>query len=142
VAVVDLIVSGIDDVWSAQFEIVHPNLIQQLFIDTQPSFLTSDGNIPIVTLQVVEPPPDEVPTNVRSEAGITRTDDGSNIGIDATDPDMNLLAQILFVRLGTAGAGELLFEDANLSQRSSPDPGEPVPLNPPVPFRGGTLVVD
>ena len=141
-AVVDLIVSGIDDVWSAQFEIVHPDLISQVFVDVADSFLTSDGNTPIVTVQIVEPPPDQTPTTIRIEVGITRTDNGSNIGIDATDPDQNLLARIFFVRSGLAGAGELLFEDANLNQRSSPIPGEPVPVNPPVPFRGGSLVVN
>ena len=133
VAEVELVVTGIDDIWSTSFEVDYPSGISQIFfdvVDVSDSFLGSDA---VVVIQ--EDPLGHV------EIGVTRVDTGNNIGVTPT-PGNDVLARIAFLRFSSSGSGDVIFSNANLSQRSSPDPGTPIPVDPPVPFVNGILSIN
>ncbi len=129
IVIIELIVTGVDDIWGASFEPIYPGgtvLISQ-DIDLEGSFLGEDAFQELV----------EISPGV-AEAGITRVDNTVNTGV--TPDDDNLLARFAFLRIAASGSGPLTFEDADLSIRAGP--GEPVtdPIIPIV-FRGGTLSI-
>jgi hypothetical protein len=124
-----LVVSGVDDIFSAQFEIVYPTGIAQVFqVDLNGSFLFEDGVTPLLNFDVV---------NGRAEIGFTRQD--TNNGGVTPPVDNTLLAVVRFARIATTSSGTLSFEDATLSVL--PDPAGP-PVEVTVPFNGGVIAVD
>ena len=130
IVIIELIVTGVDDIWGASFEPIYPGgtvLISQ-DIDLEGSFLGEDAFQELV----------ELSPGV-AEAGITRVDNRVNTGV-TPDDDNNLLARFAFLRIAASGSGPLTFEDANLSTVAGL--GEPVMLeDPPTVFRGGTLSI-
>ncbi len=129
VVVVELVVTGVADVFAASFEIDFPDeftLISQ-DLDVTDSFL---GENLFQELQEVSPG--------TAVGGVTRVD--SNNGGVTPDDTNNILLKVAFLRFVNSGSGALSFNDANLEIVANPgDP--PVAAVPAVPFRGGTLMI-
>ncbi len=126
VVVVELVVTGVADVFAANFEIDFPNefaLISQ-DLDVSESFLGDDA------IQVLE----EISPGI-GEAGVTRVD--TNSGGVTPDDTNNILVKMAFLRFVSSGSGALLLNDANLILAGTP----PVGAVPALPFRGGTLMI-
>jgi hypothetical protein len=134
-AVVELVLTGVEDVWSVQFHVVYPYAISQIredVVDVTESFLaTDDGD---VEYHIEEQTPG------RAVVGVTRIDTGSNKGVTPTAED-SVVLRLGFELFAATGSGEVTFEEASVWVRTSPDPGQPLPADPPVSFSGGTLVI-
>jgi hypothetical protein len=132
VAEVELVVTGIADVWSTSFEVDYPSGIAFVVqaVDLSDSFLGADA-----LFTILEDPLGHV------EIGVTRVDTGSNIGVTPT-PGNDVLVRMAFVRFASGGSGDVIFGNANLSQRSTAIPGTPIPVDPPVPFINGMLTIN
>ncbi len=126
IAVVELVVTGVADVFGASFEIEYPNQMALLAqdLDVTESFLGDDA------IQVLE----EISPGI-GEAGVTRVD--TNSGGVTPDDTNNILVKMAFLRFVSSGSGALHLNDANLILAGTP----PVGAVPAVPFRGGTLMI-
>jgi len=132
VAEVELVVTGVTDVWSTSFEVDYPSGIAFVVqaVDLSDSFLGADA-----LFTILEDPLGHV------EIGVTRVDTGTNIGVTPT-PGNDVLVRMAFVRFASGGSGDVIFGNANLSQRSTAIPGTPIPVDPPVPFIDGMLTIN
>lgn len=126
VVVVELVVTGVADVFAASFEINFPDAISLISndLDVSNSFLGDDA---IQVLQEISPG--------IVEGGVTRV--GSTNGGVTPDDTNNVLLKVAFFRAANSGSGALSFNDANLIIAGTP----PVAAVPAVPFRGGTLMI-
>ncbi len=129
VVVVELVVTGVTDVFAASFEIDFPQafaLISQ-DLDVTDSFLGDDL---FQELQEVSPG--------TAEGAVTRVG-SEEVGATPSATD-NILLKVAFFRFVSSGSGALSFNDAKLKIVAIPgDP--PVDADPAVPFRGGTLMI-
>ena len=132
VVVVELVVTGVPDVFAASFEIDFPQEFSAISVnlDVADSFLGPDL---IQELQEISPGV--------VEGGVSRV--GVKMGGVTPDENNNLLFKVGFLRFASSGSGALSFNDANL-QIVEQDPGqdpEVANADPVIPFRGGTLMV-
>jgi hypothetical protein len=131
-AEVELVVSGVDAIWSAEFEVRFPLGITRVFNDTGDSFLR-DGTSTLL-VQATEITPGLL------EIGVSRVDSENNAGVTPTADDM-VLIRLFFTDVLSNGDGPMTLEDANLTQVVNP--GDiPTPFVPAIEFSGGEFVIE
>ncbi len=125
VVVVELVVTGVPEVFGASFEIDFPEEISLISqdLDVTDSFLGDDL---FQELQEVSPG--------TAEGAVTRVG-SEEVGATPSDTD-NILLKVAFFRFVSSGSGALSFNDANLILAGAPPVADPT-----VPFRGGTLMI-
>jgi len=127
---VELVVTGVDNVYGASFTVEYDAAVFFLVtpISTEGSFLSEDGTVNLIVVSS-GPPGAKV-------IGVTRT--GVPDGVDATI-DNDLLATLQFIR-GTTVDSNVTFPEVTASLRS---PGDPDPVKiPDVVWFGGRLDVN
>jgi len=118
-------VSGIDDIWGASFEVRFPDGIAQFAsLDLNDSFLAEGASNLIISSGEIEPGLWEI--------GFSR--DASDTPVGVTPGANTQLARLIFFRIATAGDGPVTIEDASLFILANP--GDP-PTELVVPFSGG-----
>jgi hypothetical protein len=129
---VELEVSGVDDIWSAEFEVVYPVSVSQfLALSTGDSFLLEGTDTLVLEAQEIVPG--------RVEIGVSRVDSSSLVGVTPTDNTH--LCRLIFRRFASGGGGDVTLEDANLSRVVNlGDP--PTPFDPAIVFSGGTFFIE
>lgn len=132
---VELVVTGVDDIWSASFEVDYPEeLMGFAAVQTGDSFLREDGAD--VSFIVQENPPG----SGLLEIGISRVDTLVNKGISPTE-DNPLLIRLVFIRFASGGTGEFLIQDAKLKKVENVGDLES-DFDPPIVFSGGTFAIE
>jgi hypothetical protein len=131
---VEFVISGIDHVWAASFEVVYPAGIAGLArIETEDSFLRGPEGADLL-VNADEPVPG------RAEIGVSRVDSQNNSGV-APSAGNTLLVRLIFFRFASSGQGFVTIEDANLTRVENP--GDiPAPFDPPIEFSGGEFVIE
>jgi len=130
-AILELVVTGVSDVWSVQFELDYPIALSQFaFIDTASSFLVDDGTPPLFHAE-------DNPLG-HLVVGVSRQNTGSNTGVTPTEDD-NVLVRLGFVRFANSGEGLLMFMNPSLSTLTVA--GEQ-PTELLVPFHAGSFVIE
>lgn len=131
-AEVELVVSGVSDIWSAEFEVHYPVGISQFFkVDAADSFLVEGTSTLLVEAQ-------EITAGV-VEIGVSRVDSQNNVGVTPTTN--TLLARLVFFRIASGGSGDVTLEDANLTKvENLGDP--PTPFAPAIAFSAGEIFIE
>ena len=140
VVVVELVVTGVDDVHSASFEIDFPDEISLISqdLDVTDSFLSDleerDAGDDLEQFLDEVPPDSGI-----AVGGVTRQ--GPEAGV-TPDDDNNILLKVAFFGFVNSGSGALSFIDADSNLQIRATEGDPpVAAVPAVPFRGGTLMI-
>lgn len=129
---VELVVSGVSDIWSAQFEVHYPAGISDFAaLDLSDSFLLEGATNLLRNVSQIDAGLVEI--------GITR-DASENIAGVTPDPDGNtVLARLIFQRFTSSGEGDMTLEDATLSTVANPG-DQPTEIS--VPFSGGEFFIE
>jgi hypothetical protein len=129
---VELVVSGVDDIWSAEFEVHYPvGIAQFVSVQAGDSFLLEGTSTLLVEAQEI--------TAGLVEIGVSRVDSQNNIGVTPTTN--TLLARLVFFRITSSGAGDVTLQDANLTKvENLGDP--PTPFDPAIEFSAGEIFIE
>jgi len=128
VVVVELIVTGVENVYATNFDIDYP---QQFALISQ-NLVVSDSFLGTDLIQNLDEVP---PGSGMVVGGLTRQGDVT-IGVTPDDTN-NILFKVGFVGFTISGSEALTFNDANLIIAGIPPTGS----IPAIPFRGGTLMI-
>jgi hypothetical protein len=131
-AEVELVVSGVDNIWSAEFEVHYPVGISQFAaVDAGDSFLLEGIGTLLVEAQ-------EITAGV-IEIGVSRVDSQNNIGVTPTTN--TLLVRLFFERFTSSGSGDVTLVDANLTKVENLGDA-PTPFAPAIEFSGGEIFIE
>jgi hypothetical protein len=129
---VELVVSGVADIWSAEFEVVYPvGISQYAGLSVGDSFLLEGTDTLFFEGDEIVPG--------RVEIGVSRVDSSSIVGVTPTDN--TLLCRLIFRRITSGGGGEVTLEDANLTKVENLG-YQPTPFDPAIEFSGGTFFIE
>jgi len=136
-AVIELVVTGVDNLWGVSFELDYPSGISQVFpIDVTTSVL---GAEPELIYNLEEDPLGHI------EVGVSRSNVFFDRGVPMADLDANpVLLRLGFRQLTTGGSGNVTFTmgTTSLSFREPPDPDpQEVTFDDTIPFTGGSLFI-